>query len=536
MISKIQAFEQNQVSNIQESEIIAADICFQSEKQNGEAETTLFDVDAALKAVNNELDRYTNNAERIDYAIGIAGGILAGIIDATYIGEMKIMGDDIGIAHNQVNNFIMNYAHSRGFERERLKDAIVDLEHTFKVAQDNVWKGAGIGVAAKNHHLADLAHHPTPIGLISSIIVQLFRIGTFVNKEGEWHFVLIKTSASDIIEIVAPAVLTGLLNWIVSMAEEKYEIDNEKHVPEIIHKIVHIVASTPIIIQIAKIADNWFGHLVSDMGGSKNTAGDGMGIPGVFLSLLYEISAFPGFKDSGLPAFVNDLYVNHKMDLRHELVLLNKLGKQAVPVILNEIFVRGLYFVAHLAREVADHKGIQGIDWGRIIPIGNRTIDRTMMVASMTFTMADTVDAAVHAAIESSGNAVMFAGVFVARFNYVGAGRAALAIVKEISNEKKEAELIHEKMLLTQIKNQAIINEVEAYKAELEKRIAMYLAEDITDFLNGFDYIKQGMDTGDSNMVIRGNVVIQRVLGREPQFTNQNEFDDLMTSDTAFIL
>ena len=48
--------------------------------------------------------------------------------------------------------------------------------------------------------------------------------------------------------------------------------------------------------------------------------------------------------------------------------------------------------------------------------------------------------------------------------------------------------------------------------------------------------MKQGMESGDSDLVIKGNVVIQRVLGREPQFTNQKEFDDLMDSDEALIL
>ena len=36
--------------------------------------------------------------------------------------------------------------------------------------------------------------------------------------------------------------------------------------------------------------------------------------------------------------------------------------------------------------------------------------------------------------------------------------------------------------------------------------------------------------------VIKGNLVIQKVLGREPQFTNQEEFDELMESDTALVL
>lgn len=55
------------------------------------------------------------------------------------------------------------------------------------------------------------------------------------------------------------------------------------------------------------------------MGGSKNTAGGGMGIPGILISLLYEVASLPVLKDSGLPAFVNNLYEKQKIDLRHEL-------------------------------------------------------------------------------------------------------------------------------------------------------------------------------------------------------------------------
>ena len=118
----------------------------------------------------------------------------------------------------------------------------------------------------------------------------------------------------------------------------------------------------------------------------------------------------------------------------------------------------------------------------------------------------------------------------------MGAGRAALAIVKEVSNEKKEAQLIHEKLLLTEVKTVAVIEHFNAYRAELEEKVSNYLAEDIEGFLYGFDYMKQGLQTGNSDLVIKGNVVIQKVLGREPQFTNQQEFDDLMGSDVALIL
>ena len=228
--------------------------------------------------------------------------------------------------------------------------------------------------------------------------------------------------------------------------------------------------------------------------------------------------------------------MNRKLDLRHELCLYKDLGKQTIPVIFNEIYVRLLFFVGRLVTEVAEKEGLKNINWKNTVPFGNRTVDRMLTVASMTFTMADTADAAIHAAIESCGNWVLFSGAFVSRFNYIGAGRAAYSIVKEISKEKREAQLIHEKLLLTNTKTVGVIEHFEKYREALEEKIANYLAEDIEGFLSGFDYLEQGIATGDSDLVIKGNVIIQKVLGREPQFTNQKEFDELMDSDISLSL
>ena len=515
-----------------EQEMVAVNVSVQATGPNADS----IDINAALKRVNRELDRYTNHADKADYALAVLSGIITGAIDAFFIGETRITGSSIGLAHKQMNNFIQKYARARGFDRVGLKEAIRDLEGAFKVAQDNTWYGVGIGVSAKDHHLADLAHHPTPFGLISAIVVQFLRIGIFVNKEGEWHFQFVKTTLDDVVQILMPAIITGILNWLISASMQKYETESENEVPEALRKLLHLIASTPMIMEVVKCADNWFGHLVSDMGGSKNTPGAGMGIPGIFVSLLYELSSLPILKDSGLPSIVNDLYQHQKLDLRHELAMYKALGKQAIPVILNEIFVRTGYFVSHLAMEIAEHESVKEINWSKVAPFGNRTVDRMIAVSTLTLTVADTADAAIHAALESAGNWVLFTGRFVTRFNYVGAGRAVIALVKEVSNEKKEAQLIHEKMILTEAKTINVIRQMEEYKIKLEEQLSDYLAEDIEAFITGFDYMTHGFASGDSDLVIKGNVVIQRVLGRESQFTNQGEFDALMDSNTALQL
>ena len=508
--------------SIHEEEVVSAEVNLESKSDDIDLNV----LNARLEAVNKELIRYTNKADNVDYAVSVFSGIMAGFIDSVFIGETIVTGRDIALSHKQVNRFIQEYARARGFDRDRLKDAIADLEKEFKVAQDNIWKGEGIGVSAKNHHLADLAHHPTPIGLASSILVQFLRFGSFVNKNGKWHFKFVKTDDEDILKVLVPAVISGILNWLVFIAETHSEQKSES-----MKKIVHFAASTPILIEVAKCVDNWFGHLVSDMGGSKNTAGAGMGIPGIFISMLYEVASLPVLKDSGLSEIVNDLYENQKIDMRHELAYLKAAGKQMIPVALNEIYIRILYFVGRLGDLQRRQSLGEKVDWHEVIPFNNRTVDRMLMIASMTFNVADTADAAVRAAIESGANWVLFSGRFVARHNYVGAGRSVLAIVKEVQNDQKEAQLIHEKMILSEAKAALFLKDLHEFEHRLEETVSNYLAEDIEEFMNGLDSIKEGLESNDSNLVISGNVKIIKVLGREPQFTNQEEFDDLMESD-----
>ena len=530
--------KEKEASEKTEEEVISADVSFEDKKNNvvkevpPEVEQALND---RLRQVNAELDRYTNKADKVQYAYSIACGIISGWVDSMFFADAEPIKLDMPKANRNMNEFIGNFAKHKGIGEERLNKIIEKLEKQYPVLQDNIYKGVIDGVVPKNHHLADLAHHPTPAGLISAILVNFFRFGTFVNKDGKWKFQFVPTTPEDIIKLAVPAVITGILNWLVYIGEEKYEEETGKELPKAIHNLAHVIASTPEIIEVIKCIDNWFGHLVSDMGGSKNTAGEGMGIPGVFMSLVYELGALPILKDTGITNWINDLYVKGKIDMREELGFIYSLDpKQIVPVAFNELFVRIGFSLLQLEKELINHRGFKGIDWNSISPIGNRSVDRCLAIAHMTLNVVDTADAAMRAAIESGGNWVIFSGRFVARYNYVGAARAALAIVKEVSNEKKETQLIHERMLLMDAKAQIMYQQLQQFKAQLDEKLANYLAEDIEAFIEGFDYMKQGLANNNSDLVIKGNVTIQKVLGREPQFTTQREFDELMESDEAF--
>ncbi len=118
-----------------------------------------------------------------------------------------------------------------------------------------------------------------------------------------------------------------------------------------------MLSATPCNIEIAKIANNWALHEVSDMGGSKNTAGAEWEY--WFIHFFYEeIAMFPPFDETNLNAVISDCYSKNKMDFRSELLpMMGSLGKQIVPVVLNEVIVSGFYFTTRLIKQYKLNNG-----------------------------------------------------------------------------------------------------------------------------------------------------------------------------------
>lgn len=402
-----------------------------------------------IDSLNTEIERLTNQSDAFDYAVAVASGALCGLIDSLVVGEFDFKKAKAK-SNKQVNEFISKFAKMKGYKGDRLDGAVDFLEKKFPVAQDNVWKGAKIGVGAKNHHLADLAHHPTLLGLGAAVLVQFLRMGIFVNKEGEWNIEFIDTEPEELMKIWLPVIVSGLLIWMVNIVESKFEDKIDDQIPKPIQKLIKSLAAVPLVIPVLKVAGNWAGHLVSDMAGSKNSAGGGMGIPGLFVSLLHEISSLPILKDTDLPKLVNDLYVKEKFDMRAELAVLNELGRQAVPVLIGEVLVRTFYFIRRLIQEVHEHGDLKGVNWQRVIPFSNRTIARMMTIETGTFTAIDLADAAIRSAIKNGPptNPLFFKD-FVLRVNFVGVGRFSIAVATDVGMGVKRQSAIKERMQYT---------------------------------------------------------------------------------------
>ena len=359
---------------------------------------------STLQEYRNVIKKFTNQADALDYTVAIGSGILAGIVDSFFVGNFSF-AEGKAWSNHKINDFVMDVAKKKGYKGNRLKGAIKYLEDEFKIPSDNIWSGKNININSKSHHLDDLAHHPTLVGLIASIITQFTEKAYFQNRFG-------KNFALDITE----------MRLIGNTVYEK------------------ILAGTT----------NWFYHLVSDMSGSNKTAGIGMGIPGPLLSLAKEFSMLPGINKTNLPKLLDKAFREYKFDLRSELAVFHQLGKQTIPVILNEVLVRVFYFFSRLIKEYKEKENFKDIKWENVLPYKNRTLTRMLTISSGTFLAFDLLDAG----IRSAGNW----GSFVLRVNFVNVGRFTVSCYNEYKMEREKEKI--EKDILDLYNQQLSLNNI----------------------------------------------------------------------------
>ena len=388
-------------------------------------------VDARLDEIDNQIsdldisiDKLTNHADKLDYAVSVASGIIAGIIDILFVGKFDLQeGRDW--SSEKINDFVTTVAKKQGYEGDDLQGAIRHLEK-FGAPSDSVYNDFGGGL---QHHLRDFAHHASPVGLVFSMLTQFTQKAYGTNTAGA--FIVVPIDKTTFIGDSVPTKITfGLVYWVL--------------------------------------------HMASDMAGSSGAPGAGTGIPGPILSIVKLLSSTPIFNNKDqvneLSLKVSKLFngtllaerdangkiikgadgkpLIHQMDLRGELGVMHQLAKQALPVIVNEAFVRGFYFINRLIDEVKDKQSLKEVDWDKTIPFGNRTIERMMTIATGTFTAIDTLDAVIEGAINSKANWAEFGRQVVLRLNFVGIGRFTIALGTDAFMGLRKGKKSRERMLL----------------------------------------------------------------------------------------
>ena len=173
-----------------------------------------------IEELNSDIDRLTNHADGLDYTVAVASGIITGLIDSFFGEEIKKITDrfinnkvidgakkekikeSIRKAEEQakekgkklseeakqsIKNKIENEFSTKNKnaeeEKKILSKAIRYLEKHKQSPTDKIWNYQGSKVTPESHHLDDLSHHASIIGLAASIITQFTHAGYFFDGE-----------------------------------------------------------------------------------------------------------------------------------------------------------------------------------------------------------------------------------------------------------------------------------------------------------------------------------------------------------------
>ena len=234
-----------------------------------ELDARLDEIDSKISDLDISIDKLTNDADKLDYIVAVASGVIAGLIDSFFVGETEIDKD-------KIQEMLESKYHTANDDEYRHKD------------ENGNWISS-----AMYHRLDDLAHHPTLLGLVASILVRYFRLVVFVDgSDGKPHVFFAgkpQNKAFQQLEVEQlknawmGVIISGLFMWLATVAENKCIEEDDGDLPKPLRKIIIALKSAPVVIEVLKAADTWIGHMMSDVSTSQ-------GIPGIFLSLLKEIS------------------------------------------------------------------------------------------------------------------------------------------------------------------------------------------------------------------------------------------------------
>lgn len=532
------------------------------------------------------------NIDKYDVVLAMSSGVLTAAMDVLWVNDISF-ADAHAWGSKKVDDFVIKVAKSKGYKGETISGAIKKLEEEFPMDGDLLTKEFGSGA---QHHLRDFAHHPTPIGLLFSLLMQFTGKGYGADTTGKF-------------------VSYDVPGWTKKSFEDSIYIGTVQ----------------------------WFFHIVSDIAGSSGTrrveGKEGTGLPGPLLSFLKEISAIPGIRniagktiqekspnkeanynfsvicskmfngtllgehdDDGKPMLHKEL----RFDLRTELGIVHESiqNRQYLPVVLNDLIISAFYSAKRFLLQMKE-KNIQSIEELNIInikeclPWKNEAVRHMRMIGAATFTSLDLSASGIKAAIKNKNNPTGFALDFMQGINYWGLGNLALAsnsefmlaiqkfqtmflnftesrkqkIIGNLPNGKADWDMgkfametavsiahigtpigfisagigvydeikkaLSDLKIATEerIRAESICAEriqfIQENRAIMEDVISEYLYSKMQVFENAFFEMDKAITENNIERYILGNNKIQEELSEKNMFENMDEFEDLMLSDEA---
>lgn len=370
-----------------------------------------------LQETVDSVKKLKPECDKLDYALAASSGAICGVFDIFLVGKP---GESplSNINDKWVEKKVTKFAEMCGWKKDSsipddkvVSKAIAFLEDKFKIPYDQRGMGdAGSSIFdlnAKNHHFKSLGHNPSLLGLFFSILDQFSNTSHFVSETG----------------------FGGRELMALQDAHGDFKLKGKTVPGKILAAFV-----------------NWFGHLVSDVSGSRSSKGRGMGIPSPLWTWTNDVIAIKsqlGIPKSEFDEAINGMAMQIYLegyDIRFQKV-------QAIPVIINELLVRTIYSIRRMfsyfsntnKSERSFKKMMEACE-----PFKNPTVKRMLTVAHGTFCMVDLGDAVVRGVVSAPGS--FDAKEFFLRLNIVGLGRFTISLYGEgnraikYHGAKKEAE------------------------------------------------------------------------------------------------
>lgn len=351
--------------------------------------------------------------DKIDYAAAAISGVITGLIDALFVGmpHSSLLGN---FTDDLADKSVMKFAKLCGWKGPKkgktspIASAIGYLERGGNVKQGQEASSFGkilskIGLITTDkdtgkkvfggfkvnydqrlqsevpfdmrpgiHHFLSLAHSPSLVGLICSIINQFTLTSTFI-AEGK----LITIDADD----------------------GKFQLYGKNIYAKIFAGFV-----------------NWFGHLMSDIAGSSggrgHNTGKGSGIPIPFSELILFLNIGSFGNDRRTIAELAVKMFESGYDLRHGAAM-------SIPVIINELLIRFFWMLKRHYKH--------NMSWRESLPTTNNpSVNRMLLVGHGCLCLVDAADAGIRC-----GGILL---TFLLRLNLIAWARLGFAGLKEINH------------------------------------------------------------------------------------------------------
>ena len=419
--------------------------------------------DEHVKELNKQIDNLTNHADGTDYAVAICSGAIAGAVDILYVGELDF---------------------SDALKPLKEKGAELAKNIWGDVSKEDLLKGAlnGLGKYARK------------------ISPKLYdEIRQIVSKYGEFNpdfpqadYInnLFGTDTADTIPDIDPEVNVGedvegpcsimgifisLLNQFLNSPSGFSDPDAKFFYDEDADELF----GGDIRWKIISAVTNWLGRYIRDIQNKSISDNELAGIPDFIKKTIGEASNQKIFNEMSLPKVVNELSKRNDVDISQLEKMIQPgvevaklLSKQALPVLIDEVLVRGFYFLRKFVSHIRNGENLLEIPMSDCLPIGNRTVERMITVSLGTMEAFDIGDATIRGAIDAykagskAGSAaaaggpyaaagaaataatIAFVRKFAVRVNYVGVGSFTVAGCVDIGMGIKRDQLRNQRLAL----------------------------------------------------------------------------------------